>query len=96
MHEIYNHIEKLRKDNNMTQVDLAKRLGVSRSAVNAWEMGVRKPHIDHIVALAKVFNITTDYLLMVDGSKHLIDISDLPDNEKKIMIDLAFALRRRE
>ena len=96
MNEIYKHIEKLRKDNRMTQVELAKQLGISRNAVNAWEMGTSKPNIDHIVKLAKIFKVTTDYLLMVDDSRHLIDISDLAEKEKKIIIDLATALKDRE
>jgi transcriptional regulator with XRE-family HTH domain len=93
MKEIYKHIEKLRKDNNMTQVGLAKRLGITRSAVNAWEMGISKPHFNHIIELARIFHVTTDYLLMVDDARHYIDISDLSEKEKKVMIDLAAALR---
>lgn len=93
MKELYKHIEKLRKDNEMTQVDLANRLGISRSAVNAWEMGISKPHINNIIELAKIFYVTTDYLLMVDDAKHFIDITDLSDKEKKVIIDLAAALR---
>jgi transcriptional regulator with XRE-family HTH domain len=96
MNEIYKHIEKLRKDNGITQVELAKRLGISRNAVNAWEMGTSKPNIDHISALARIFGITTDYLLMVDDSRHFIDISALSDKEKKIVIDLVAALYERE
>lgn len=96
MNEIYKHIEKLRKDNGLTQVELSKMLGISRSAVNSWEMGLSNPNIEHIIALAKIFKVTTDYLLMIDGSRHLIDISDLPDKEKKIIIDLADALKDRQ
>ena len=96
MNEIYKHIEKLRKDNGMTQVELAGRLGISRSAVNAWEMGISKPHINHVIELANVFNITTDYLLMAENARHLIDISDLSEKEKKVMIDLAAALRDKK
>ncbi|MDR2531684.1 MAG: helix-turn-helix domain-containing protein [Oscillospiraceae bacterium] len=81
------------KENEMTQVDLVNRLGISRSAVNAWEMGISKPHINHIIELSKIFSVTTDYLLMVDDARHLLDISDLSEREKKVMIDLAAALR---
>jgi transcriptional regulator with XRE-family HTH domain len=96
MKELYKHIEKLRKDNEMTQVELANRLGISRSAVNAWEMGISKPHINHIIELAIVFRVTTDYLLMIDNARHFVDITDLSDKEKKVIIDLAAALREKK
>jgi len=43
----------------------------------------------------KIFHITTDFLLDMNNAKHLIDISDLSDEEKKIISDLANALRNR-
>ena len=95
MNEIDKRIECLRKERNISQTELAKKLGISRSAVNAWEMGVSKPHIEHVIAMSRIFNVTTDFLLDMDNAKYIIDISDLPNNERKIVVDLASALRKR-
>ena len=56
-------IKSLRESHNMTQSSLAKTLGVTRSGVNAWEMGISVPSTHYIVELAKYFDVSTDYLL---------------------------------
>ena len=59
-------IKALRESNNMTQNDVAKRLGITRSSVNAWEMGISVPSTMYIVELAQLFSVSTDYLLGLD------------------------------
>ena len=76
-------IKTLRKKNNLSQSSLAKKLNVTRSSVNAWEMGISVPSTALIVKLAKLFQVSTDYLLGIKESATL-DISAL--NEKEIMI----------
>ena len=56
-------IKSLRSANKMTQADLARRLNITRASVNAWEMGISKPSIEFIAELARIFNVSTDYLL---------------------------------
>lgn len=56
-------IKQLRKDNSMTQEDLAEKLSVSRQTISKWETSVTIPDADNIVAISKLFNITTDELL---------------------------------
>ena len=60
---LYERIHDLRERSGMTQTDLAMRMGVTRSGVNAWEMGVSKPSLDNLLALSRIFHTTTDYLL---------------------------------
>lgn len=56
-------IVKLRKNNGLTQEQLAEQLNVSRQSVSKWESGQAAPDIDKIVALGEIFHVTTDYLL---------------------------------
>ena len=56
-------IAALRRNAGMSQADLALRLQVSASAVGMYEQGRREPSADTLVALAKIFGTTTDYLL---------------------------------
>ena len=56
-------LKQLRKDNNMTQEDLAEKLNVSRQTISKWETNTTIPDADNIVAISKLFNITTDELL---------------------------------
>ena len=56
-------IAALRIQAGMSQAELGKRLSVSPSAVGMYEQGRREPSMDRIVALSKIFGVTTDYLL---------------------------------
>ena len=64
-----NKYRQLRKERNMSQANLAKRLGVSQTAVSQWETNKNYPDINTIKELAEIFSVTTDYLLNVDSSK---------------------------
>lgn len=57
------NIKKYRKENNMSQDELAEKLGVSRQSVSLWETGQTQPTIDNIVALSKIFNVSSDVIL---------------------------------
>jgi len=56
-------IAALRRSADMSQAELAKVLRVSPSAVGMYEQGRREPDGDTLVQLAKVFHVSTDYLL---------------------------------
>ncbi len=53
----------LRKQNNLTQMDLAEKLNVSRQAVSRWEVGSVKPNMDSLKVLSELYGVTIDYLL---------------------------------
>lgn len=56
-------LKELRTASNITQEELAKRIGVSRSAISMYEKGVREPEFDILEKLADFFNVDTDYLI---------------------------------
>ena len=56
-------IRKYRKENNLTQEEVANRLGVSTPAVNKWESGSSTPDISLLAPLARLLHITLDELL---------------------------------
>ena len=78
---ISERIKELRARSNMSQVKLAKALNVSRSTVNAWEMDLSMPTIKYVIEMAKLFNVTSDYILELDNS-NVISLSTL--NEKQV------------
>lgn len=65
---IYDRIKQLREQKGLTQAALARMLNVTRSSVNAWEMGISVPSTQSLVQLAEIFDISTDYLLGIDTS----------------------------
>ncbi len=73
-------IKKLRISYNMSQVDLAKRLGVSKQCVSNWENDNVQPSIEMLIKIARFFNVSTDYLLDLD-EKDLINVRGLSETE---------------
>lgn len=71
------NIRKFRKENNMSQDELAERLDVSRQSVSLWENGQTQPTVDNIIALSKIFNISADELL---GGEIEAALTASPDN----------------
>ena len=63
---LHEKILYLRKNAGLSQEALAERLGVSRQAVSKWETGDATPELSKLAALAKEFNVTTDWLLSED------------------------------
>ena len=57
---------ELRTASGWSQVDLAKKLGVAKQTVSNWENENIQPSIEMLVRLARLFNVTTDYLLGLD------------------------------
>ncbi|MGM0410523.1 MAG: helix-turn-helix domain-containing protein [Bacillota bacterium] len=80
--EIGKIIKKLRKENNMTQEDLAKKIGITRGAVGLYERGERKIDYKTINKLADIFGVSSDYLLgRVDNEEPVKTISNaISDN----------------
>ncbi len=58
-------IATLRKENNMTQLQLAEKMGVTDKAVSKWERDLSCPDIDSIPRLAEIFGISVDELMQV-------------------------------
>lgn len=56
-------IAALRKEKGLSQAELAQQLKISPSAVGMYEQGRREPSAQLLVAMAQVFDISTDYLL---------------------------------
>jgi len=61
-----NNLKKIRKDNNLSQEQLAEELGVSRQAISKWESGISYPEMDKILQLCKKFDLNIDSLLNKD------------------------------
>lgn len=81
---IADRIRTLRLEKQMTQSELAKMLGITRSSVNAWEMGLSVPSTQYIIEMARMFNVSTDYIMDVDKYA-AISIVGLDDEEVKIV-----------
>ena len=92
IHNIGERIKYLRDKAGYTQTYLAKKLGISRSAVNGWEMSIATPSLSNVVELARIFNVSSDYLLCLEN-RMLIDISVLSSDKQEAIIRLMECLK---
>ena len=56
-------LKELRKDNNMSQEELGRLLGVTKVSVSGYENGTRIPSMEVLITILNVFKISADYLL---------------------------------
>lgn len=84
---IADRIKELRERSGYTQATLAKRLGLTRASINAWESGVSAPSTQYLIELAKLFKVTTDYILDLSASDTL-NISSLKVDQKNMIFNM--------
>lgn len=89
---VADRIRALREQRGLTQTDLAKQLGITRSSVNAWEMGISVPSTQYIVELAQLFKVSTDYLLCVDHTA-TVDLEGLTEKDIQLVHHVVMHLR---
>ena len=63
-------LKELRIRMNLTQLDLANKLGISRSSIGMYENGVREPDFETLEAIADFFSVDMDFLLGREGASH--------------------------
>ena len=57
------NLKYLRTEANLGQVELAKKLGVSKGVISLWENGLREPNMTSLIIIAQFFSVTIDYLV---------------------------------
>jgi transcriptional regulator with XRE-family HTH domain len=87
-----NRLKILRLKANMTQAQLAQKLGLTKSVISAYETGVRLPSYDILIHIAKIYNVSTDYLLGVENT-HSLDLSGLTQDEVNAIVNLIRAMK---
>lgn len=90
-----NTLKTLRIKNDMTQSQLSQKLGLTKSVISAYENGLRMPLYDVLIAIAKLFKVTTDYLLGIEHKRE-IDLSGLPKEEVDALLNLINAMKNRK
>lgn len=90
-----NRLKTLRLQNNMTQATLAQKLGLTKSVISAYETGLRMPSYDVLISIARIFKVSTDFLLGVE-KKNDLDLSGLTDEEVKAIKNLIKSMQGKK
>ena len=73
-------IAELRKKNNLSQEELAEKVGVFRQTISKWEIGDTTPDINQVKIISKIFNISIDEL--VDNDINNVIVEKVSNTEK--------------
>ena len=85
-------LKNLRESSGLTQSDIARSFGISRSSVNSWEMGLSVPSTQYIVEVAKKFEVSTDYLLGLEETS-TISVKGLTQKQVSVLVETAECFR---
>lgn len=88
-------LKSLRTEKNLTQKQIADRIGLAISAVSSYESGSRYPSYETLIKYARMFHVSTDYLLGITNNRN-IDVSGLNDNEIELISQLIDIIRLKE
>ena len=88
-------LKSLRIEKKLTQKQVADRIGLAISAVSSYESGTRYPSYDVLVKLARIFHVSTDYLLGMTDTRN-IDVTGLNDSEIELVSQLVDMLRNKK
>ena len=84
---IYEKIRELRERAGLTQSELAKHLNITRSSVNAWEMGISVPSTQYVIQLSEKLGVSTDYLLGLENTAS-VSVKGLTEKETALIVEL--------
>ena len=93
---IADNIKRLRENAGLSQAALARKLGVTRASVNAWEMELSAPTAQYLIALAQLFHTTPADILGLKSQDQIV-LRDMNEQEKRLVYDLvAYIASRKE
>ena len=60
-------LKELRIEKSVGQIELAAKINVSKGIISLWENGLREPKLSNLIALAKFFEVSLDYLVGLEN-----------------------------
>ncbi len=83
----------LRESRRWTQLQVANRIGISKAMISAYETASKAPSLDVLIKLSRLYGVSIDYLVCVDGQKTL-DVSGLDDASFALVSALVDKLKK--
>ncbi len=92
METLGQRLKILRIHNNLTQNQLARKLSVSKSVISAYENSQRMPSYDILIHLARLFKVSTDYLLGIENAR-IVDLSGLSEVQTSALTTIIHSMK---
>lgn len=85
-------LKELRKSKHLSQNEAAKRLGVTRSTISAYERNIKTPSAGVLVEMARLYNSSLDYMMGFENRTNLY-LDDLTASQQQTILDIVNRLR---
>ncbi len=87
-------LRELREKKNLKQEQVAELLSVNKSTISLYESGMRQPSLDMVIAFARFYRVSTDYLLGITDVR-MMDITGLSEHEINVLGELVSILSQK-
>lgn len=87
-------LKRLRESREWSQAELARRSGITKSAISTYELDMRTPSADVVKAFAKVFGVSADYLLGI-AERRTVEVEGLSEHDEALIRELVAALKQK-
>lgn len=87
-------LRKIRLSLSLQQEQVAKQIGVTKSAISTYENNARQPSLEMLVRLARLYNVSTDYLLGISDTV-TVELSGLEDEDIKLVLALVSLMAKK-
>ncbi len=87
-------LKEKREELHLKQDQVAQLMGVNRNAISTYENGTREPSLGMVVRLARLYRVSTDYLLGVTDNRS-VDISGLTEQEANLICGLVNEMAKK-
>ena len=84
MYEFGLRLKQLREKHNLSQSQVAKRLGITRAAISSYENNISLPSVNVLAELALLYRVSTDYLLGLDNRTAIV-LEDLTPRQSAVI-----------
>lgn len=92
--ELGQKIRDMRESREWSQAELARRVGVTKSAISTYELGIRTPSADVVYAFAKAFGVSSDYLLGLT-KRRAVELDGLSERDEALIRELVNSLKEK-
>ena len=80
-------LRSLREARKLTQLQVAERIGVSKTMISAYETASKVPSVEVLIRLSRLYRVSVDYLICVDAPK-VVDVSGLDEDSVALVAAL--------
>lgn len=87
-------VKRLRESRGWSQAELARRAGITKSAISTYELGIRTPSADVVCAFAKAFGVSADYLLGI-AERRAVEVEGLSEHDEALIRELVASLKAK-